>query len=101
MASYFALISMTVVAGVYRRRSSLAIGAGNTATLRLGCLDDEFQVGDIGRDVVQGEGHRGTGDDRSGGSIGYRPQILTVFNQIDIKIFNSIILIVYPFLGII
>ena len=47
--------------------SSLAVGTGDTVTLRLGCLDDEFQVGDIGGDVGQGEGHRGAGDDHSGG----------------------------------
>ena len=30
---------------------SLAIGTGDTVALRVGCLDDEFQVGDIAGDV--------------------------------------------------
>ena len=50
---------------------SLVVGTGDTVALRVGCLDDELQVGHIGGDAVQGEGHRGGGEDdsRPGGCL--------------------------------
>lgn len=38
---------------------SLAVGAGDTVALGVGCLNDELQVGHIAGDAGQGEGHCG------------------------------------------
>lgn len=42
--------------------SGLAVGTGDTVALRLGSLDDELQVGHVGGDLCEGEGHRGAGE---------------------------------------
>ncbi len=70
--------------GTKFERCGLALGTSDTVALRVGCLDDELQVGDIGGDTVQGEGYRGRCEDdsRPGGCLDTGiPRIAHIFSE--------------------